>query len=98
MRDELLTKYSAYLHSWSFDILKIGSIDITKDMNYIADSEERAYFNEHRDAIITTADMINGYPYMNLYDSKRLKKALWREKDLRDIILIEQYERWELLS
>ncbi len=45
-------------------------------MNYIADAEERAYFNEHRDAIITTADMINGYPYMNLYDSKRLKKAL----------------------
>ncbi len=42
---------------------------------------------------IASALVIAGIPFMNLEELKRFKKALGREKDMADIILIEEYEK-----
>jgi hypothetical protein len=42
---------------------------------------------------IASALIIAGVPFMNLEELKKFKKALGREKDINDIILIEQYEK-----
>jgi 8-oxo-dGTP pyrophosphatase MutT (NUDIX family) len=42
---------------------------------------------------ITSALMIDGVAFMNLNELKRFKRALGREKDFKDIELIETYER-----
>ena len=41
--------------------------------------------------VIKEADIINGIPFMNLYELMKFKKALGREKDLADISLINNY-------
>src|SRR5256885_1951788 len=40
---------------------------------------------------IKTATIINGVPFLNLQETIKFKKAMGREKDFRDIKLIEQY-------
>ena len=40
---------------------------------------------------IKTAYLINGYPFLNIKETIKFKKALGREKDFRDIKLLEDY-------
>lgn len=40
---------------------------------------------------ITSATVIDGIPFMNLGELSKFKKALGREKDIKDIKLIEEY-------
>jgi hypothetical protein len=42
---------------------------------------------------IKTADIINGYPFLNIAETIKFKKALGREKDFRDIELLADYQR-----
>lgn len=41
--------------------------------------------------MIQTADIINGHPFLSLNLLKKFKQKLGREKDLKDIGLIDQY-------
>ena len=43
------------------------------------------------DKIINTADIIEWYPFAKIEYVIHYKKILWREKDLRDLKLIENY-------
>jgi FlaA1/EpsC-like NDP-sugar epimerase len=40
---------------------------------------------------IKTADIINGYPFLNILETIKFKKSLGREKDYDDIRLINEY-------
>lgn len=40
---------------------------------------------------IRTAYLVNGYPFLNFEETIKFKKALGREKDFRDIKLLEDY-------
>ena len=46
---------------------------------------------------ITSALVINNIPFMNLEELKRFKLALGRKKDMSDIVLIERYQKSNLL-
>ena len=50
-----------------------------------------AYPTTNEEAI-SSALIIGGIPFMNLYELKRFKRALGRKKDFADIKLIEEYE------
>lgn len=45
------------------------------------------------DELIKTADMIDGLPFVTLENVLRWKKAFGREKDLADVIKIEEYKK-----
>lgn len=62
------------------DIDALGDGSLFKDPQ-IASFEE----------MLTTADIISGYPFLNLELLKKFKVKLGREKDYRDIELINQY-------
>lgn len=40
---------------------------------------------------IKNADIINGFPFLNIPETIKFKKALGREKDFRDIKILEDY-------
>lgn len=42
---------------------------------------------------IKTAEILNGYPFLNIKEAIKFKKALGREKDFRDIKLLEDYQK-----
>ena len=42
---------------------------------------------------IRTADIINGFPFLNISETIKFKKALGREKDFRDIKMLEDYKK-----
>lgn len=41
---------------------------------------------------IETADVINGYPFLSIPETIKFKRAMGREKDFRDIKLLEDYQ------
>ena len=42
---------------------------------------------------IKTADIINGFPFLNISETIKFKKALGREKDFKDIKLLENFKK-----
>lgn len=48
-------------------------------------------YNPNTEEILKSAEIINDVPFLPLSELIKYKKALGREKDLRDIILIEEY-------
>jgi inorganic pyrophosphatase len=62
------------------------SIDIIRQLSW------DAYPTTNEEAI-ASALIIDGIPFMNLYELKQFKQALGREKDLADIKRIEAYEK-----
>jgi hypothetical protein len=66
-------------------ILKGNGVDILSE--YSCDDR---YFAE-TDWLIKNATLIDGVPYIQLEELVKWKKASGREKDLRDIILIEEF-------
>jgi len=65
-------------------MLKRGNVDILPNFmfgNYIGDTN----------LLIKEADMINGYPFIQLTEFIKFKKELGRPKDFDDIKLMEEY-------
>lgn len=58
-------------------VIQVGNIEICKDV-----------VNEE---IIARADIIEGFPFFTLEDLMEFKKTLNRDKDKKDIKLIEEY-------
>ncbi len=60
------------------------NIDIIKELSW------EKYPTSVEEAI-ATADIIQGYPFLNIEETKKFKRALGREKDSKDIELLELY-------
>lgn len=67
-------------------VISFGEIEF---LGEFADSDETKYSSEYQ---IKTADIINGKRYQNLEIMKYYKRINAREKDLKDLELIKQYE------
>jgi ADP-ribose pyrophosphatase YjhB (NUDIX family) len=80
--NELSNKYQAE-HLEFNDSIKIGNIEILGNFQ-----GEQIHSTEDQ---IAKADIIDGYQYVNLEMIKDFKKLLGREKDLKDIELIEKF-------
>lgn len=64
--------------------LKKGNVEVLPNYmlgNYIGDTTK----------LIQNADMINGYPFVQLTELVKFKRELGRPKDMQDIKLIEGY-------
>lgn len=64
----------------------------TDKVEIISKLEWAAYPTSVQEAI-KTADIINGYPFLNIVETVKFKKALGREKDFRDLELLTEYQR-----
>lgn len=79
---ELATKYPV-LDLGDCKSIKTGNLEILGDFK-----GDRLYSTEEQ---IDKADLIGGHRYVNLGMIKEFKKALGREKDVRDLELIDNY-------
>lgn len=62
--------------------IQIGNIEfVGKGSSYLSSKDE----------IFKTADFIDGFPYLNLNLLKKFKLKMAREKDLKDVELIDQF-------
>jgi hypothetical protein len=66
--------------------LEANNIDIITQLNW------DAYPTCVEDAI-RTADIINGFPFLNISETIKFKKALGRKKDFQDIRMLEDYKK-----
>lgn len=66
--------------------LEADNIEISPELN------RDGYFITTEEAI-KTADIINGYPFLNITETIKFKKALGREKDFKDIELLKDYQK-----
>ena len=73
------------------EVKKYGKIFLKKDVFEINPELRWEKYNTTIDQAIKSALIIDGIPFMNLEELCKFKKALGREKDLKDIILIENY-------
>lgn len=65
-------------------LLSIKDVDILPNLilgDYLGDTKK----------LIEDADIINGFPFIKLEELVKFKRVLGREKDFKDIRLIEQY-------
>lgn len=65
-------------------LLSIKDVDILPNLilgDYLGDTKK----------LIEEADIINGFPFIKLEELVKFKRVLGREKDFKDIKLIEQY-------
>ena len=70
-----------------------GGKYLSKDDLYeVDDTWHYGDYNPAPEAIIAVADIMDGVPFAPLAEVLKWKKAFGRPKDLKDIILIEQYE------
>lgn len=80
--EELFKKYPLSLSSCE-NYLKIGNIEVYKD--WIG-------FSGKTDKIINSAQIIKNIPFVQLKYVIEWKEKMKREKDLKDLELIEKYE------
>ena len=66
--------------------LEADNIDIIPQLNWSA-------YPTTTEEAIKTADIINGYPFLNITEAIKFKKALGREKDFKDIELLKDYQK-----
>lgn len=62
----------------------------SSDVDIIGQLDREAYPTTVQEAI-AGADIINGFPFLSIPETIKFKKALGREKDFRDIKLLEEY-------
>lgn len=75
------------------EVEKYGKIFLEADnIDIIPQLDWEEYFTTTEEAI-KTADIINGYPFLNIEETIKFKKALGREKDFKDIKLLEDYQK-----
>ncbi|MGA3020599.1 MAG: hypothetical protein ABSD68_01460 [Candidatus Micrarchaeales archaeon] len=65
-------------------VLRKDDVEMCKDWNYKS-------YNPSVKKLITEADIIDGIPVVKLEETLAWKKAFGREKDLKDVKLIEKY-------
>ncbi len=65
--------------------LEANNIDIITQLDW------DAYPTTVEEAI-RTADVINGFPFLNISETIKFKRALGREKDFRDIKMLKDYK------
>jgi ADP-ribose pyrophosphatase YjhB (NUDIX family) len=82
--DELAEKYE--VHKGKFWRIDVGNIQVLGKGSIYTDPKLASTKKQ-----IEEADVIDGRRYVNLETVKKFKKALGREKDQKDIKLIEQY-------
>ena len=68
-----------------FEYLKKGTAGASPKMVALSN------YSPSLSTLISTADIINGIPFMSLEDLIQFKRALGRDKDIKDIVLIEKY-------
>ncbi|MCF7820694.1 MAG: class I SAM-dependent methyltransferase [Candidatus Pacebacteria bacterium] len=66
--------------------LEGNDVDIAPQLNWDA-------YPTTTEEAIKTADIINGYPFLSIAETIKFKKALGRDKDFRDIKLLEDYQK-----
>ena len=66
--------------------LKRNGIEINPQLSWSA-------YPTSTEEAISSAMIIDGIPFMNLKELRKFKKALGRDKDFADIILIDEYLR-----
>lgn len=82
--EDLWNKYPEYITDKPYRCLNIGGIEIIDKLN-----NDEGYESVNR--IIDNAIVIDGFPYITLEDLKIRKAIMGREKDLKDIELINEY-------
>jgi len=83
--NKLVTKYPVVVKDFGNEVrgfIIIGNIEICYSM---------VAFYEDSEKVIERADIISGYRFVNLEDTMFWKRHLNRDKDIKDIELIEQY-------
>jgi len=72
------------------EVEKYGKVFLeADDIDIIPRLDWESYLTTTEEAI-KTADIINGYPFLNIAETIKFKKALGREKDFKDIKLLEE--------
>lgn len=81
----LLSKDYTKVERYGRQFLESDNVDIIKELDW------EAYPTKIEEAI-SSADIINGYPFLNIEETIKFKKALGREKDFKDIELLLKYQ------
>ena len=87
--EELSKKYP--IKKEGFESIETGNIQILWKGSFFTDSEIATIEEQ-----IDTADIIQGYRFVNLNLIKKFKKIGGREKDKKDLRLIKSYENKKL--
>jgi hypothetical protein len=88
--NEVIKKYKIGVNSFG-----IENIELENDIE-ILNPTQSIFGNSKiipRDEIFEKADVFDGINFINLVHLKKIKKELGREKDLRDIVLIDNHLR-----
>lgn len=72
---------------------KYGKLFLEADNIEISPELNRDGYSITTEEAIKTADIINGYPFLNITETIKFKKALGREKDFKDIELLKDYQK-----
>lgn len=70
---------------------RYGKIFLIKEGVEINPDVSWSDYKTSTEELIKSATIINGIPFMNLDELRKFKTALGREKDLKDIELIDKY-------
>jgi len=75
------------------EVEKYGKLFLEADNIEISPELNRDGYSITTEEAIKTADIINGYPFLNITETIKFKKALGREKDFKDIELLKDYQK-----
>ena len=73
--------------------IKWGKLFLIGDKIEIGSKLDWENYSTKLDKAIKTAVVINGIPFLNIEETIKFKKALNREKDLKDLVLIKNYQK-----
>lgn len=59
----------------------------------VSDEWRFGEYNAKLKDLLVTADYINGVPFVNIYELRKWKKLMNRDKDIRDVAAIDAYIR-----
>lgn len=86
--NEMIKKYKVVIISFGVEILELeDNIEIVNPSQSIYGNSKIIPIND----IFKKADIFDGVRFINLDHLKKIKKELGREKDLKDIHLIDNY-------
>jgi len=86
--DELVKKYKIKINSFGVETMYVDTdIEILNPAQSLFGNSKVVPFEE----IFAQADVFDGIKFLNLEHLKKIKRELGREKDLRDIKLIDEY-------
>ena len=72
------------------EVIKDGRLFLENNDVDVTTKLPESYSTSLKEAI-KTADIINGFPFLNILETIKFKKVLGREKDYNDIKLINEY-------